>query len=125
MATKQITNETYDQIAASYAERYWHLSVDEMLERFADAVKPSGQVLDLRCGSGRDVQLLNRRGFNTIGFDRSVGKLKEAQRRMGNQFICADMRRIPLPTDSLDGIWMCASLLHIPRVDVPTVLHEA
>jgi ubiquinone/menaquinone biosynthesis C-methylase UbiE len=124
MSAEQITNETYDQIAAAYAERYWKMSLDNTLQNFMDAVKPNGNVLDLGCGPGRDVALLSKRGLNVIGFDRSLGMLVEAQRRVQAGFACADMRRIPLASGSIDGIWMCASLLHIPRIDVPDVLSE-
>jgi ubiquinone/menaquinone biosynthesis C-methylase UbiE len=124
MSAEQITNATYDQIAASYAEHYWKMSLDQMLQRFTDAVKAGGRVLDLGCGPGRDVALLNERGCNTIGIDRSMGMLREARRRVSASFACGDMRRIPLRSASVDGIWMCASLLHIPRPDVPVVLSE-
>lgn len=125
MSAEEMTNRTYDRIAAAYAERYWEKSLDHLLQSFVDAVKPNGNVLDLGCGPGRDAALLSQRGLNTIGIDRSLGMLAEAQRRVGSGFACADMRRIPLASASLDGIWMCASLLHIPRGDVPQVLNEA
>ena len=124
MSAEQITNATYDLIAASYAERYWKMSLDHTLQRFAEAVKAGGRVLDLGCGPGRDVALLNERGFDTIGIDRSRGMLAEARQRVSKAFICADMRRIPLASASVDGIWMCASLFHISRPDVPSVLDE-
>ncbi len=51
--------------------------------------------------------------------------MQEALKRVAdNTFACADMRRIPLAANSLDGIWMCASLLHISRPDVSGVLSE-
>jgi len=125
MSAEEITNKTYDLIAVDYAERYWNMSLHDMLQRFTNLVQAGGQVLDLGCGPGRDVALLNERGFNTIGIDRSLGMLQQAKQRVGLQFACADMRQLPLAEASLDGIWMCASLLHIPHADVPHVLNEA
>lgn len=125
MSAEEITNKTYDLIAAHYAERYWNMSLNDMLRRFTDLIQAGGRVLDLGCGPGRDVALLNERGFNTIGIDRSLGMLEQAKQRVGLQFTCADMRQLPLAATSLDGIWMCASLLHIPHADVPDVLNEA
>jgi len=39
-------------------------------------------------------------------------------------FVVGDMREIgeQFPEDSFDGAWVCASLLHIEREDVPKVL---
>jgi ubiquinone/menaquinone biosynthesis C-methylase UbiE len=125
MSAEQITNATYDQIASTYAERYWNTSLNHKLKRFTEAVRLNGKVLDLGCGPGRDVALLSERGLNVIGLDRSLGMLAEAQRRVPAGFACADMRRIPLASAHLDGIWMCDSLLHVPRMDVPNVLNEA
>lgn len=31
---------------------------------------------------------------------------------------------MPLATDGFDGIWACASLLHVPRADLPDALAE-
>jgi ubiquinone/menaquinone biosynthesis C-methylase UbiE len=125
MSAEDITNLTYNQIAVSYADRYWNSTLGDTLNQFAALVKPGGKIVDLGCGPGRDVAIFQQRGFNALGVDRSAGMLTEARRRVGEQFVCADMRHLPLAAASTDGIWMCASLLHIPRVDVPAILHEA
>ncbi len=41
MSAEEITNCTYDQIAASYADRYWNMSLDQPLKQFMAAVKPT------------------------------------------------------------------------------------
>jgi ubiquinone/menaquinone biosynthesis C-methylase UbiE len=51
--------------------------------------------------------------------------LKEAQQRAGGALVQADMRALPLRDASFGGVWMCASLLHIPRAGVSGVLAEA
>jgi len=35
-----------------------------------------------------------------------------------------DLRRLPVADESLDGIWSCASLLHVPRNEVPATLRS-
>jgi ubiquinone/menaquinone biosynthesis C-methylase UbiE len=125
MSAEDITNATYDQIAASYADHYWNNTLGDALSQFVALIKPGGNIVDIGCGPGRDLAQFSQGGFNSIGLDRSIGMLREARRRIKGRFVCADMRRIPLATGSMDGIWMCASLLHIPRTDVPDVLLEA
>jgi ubiquinone/menaquinone biosynthesis C-methylase UbiE len=123
-AADHITNQTYDRIAADFAERYWNVVLEQALNSFSKLVGGERLVMDLGCGPGRDVGLLRERGLTVFGADRSIGMLREAQRRVSGAFINTDMRHLPLRTSSLDGVWMCASLLHIPRVDVPGVLAE-
>jgi ubiquinone/menaquinone biosynthesis C-methylase UbiE len=36
----------------------------------------------------------------------------------------ADLRRIPFASGTFDGIWACASLLHLRRTELPTTLTE-
>jgi ubiquinone/menaquinone biosynthesis C-methylase UbiE len=124
MSADETTIQTYDQIAPSFAERYWNVVLERELDNFAQRLPAASRVMDLGCGPGRDIQLLRQRGFNLFGLDRSTGMLREAQQRVGGLLACADMRRLPLHDNSLDGIWMCASLLHMPRSDAPLVLTE-
>jgi len=34
------------------------------------------------------------------------------------------MRRLPVRDEALDGLWVCASFLHIPKRDAPALLAE-
>ncbi|MEO8611933.1 MAG: class I SAM-dependent methyltransferase [Chloroflexota bacterium] len=120
-----ITIQTYDRIAADFAERYWDVVLERALDSFAAGLPSGSRVMDLGCGPGRDIALLRTRVLNMLGVDRSTGMLHEAGRRVGGMLACADMRYLPLYRASLDGIWMCASLLHMPRSDAPVVLAEA
>lgn len=44
-------------------------------------------------------------------------------RRAGATVVVADIRHVPLGRGCLDGIWSSASLLHIPREDMPSTLN--
>ncbi len=122
MAEIDITIQTYDQIATAFADRWWNVYYDQALGSFCSRLRPGARLLDLGCGPGRDVELLSTRGYDVIGLDRSQGMLREAQRRVGGAFAGADMRKLPLASASLDGVWLCASLLHLPRADaLPTM----
>jgi ubiquinone/menaquinone biosynthesis C-methylase UbiE len=50
--------------------------------------------------------------------------LDEARHRVGGTLVQSDMRTLPLADACLDGVWMCAALLHLPRAEVPGVLGE-
>lgn len=118
------TRQSYDQHASEHAARFWNASVVRAWDLFSSLLPPDALVLDLGCGAGRDVAALGQRGCRVIGADLSVGLLREAQNRIPGEFVQADMRAAPFKTAQFDGVWMCASLLHIPRHQAPDVLAQ-
>ena len=118
------TAQTYDKIAADYANRWCDFSLDEQLDAFTNYVKPGGLILDLGCGPGRDMHDFKKRGYPVIGLDRSAGMLKEAAKRNVGPLVQADMCRPPFARHSFKGVWASASMLHLPRSDFSLVLRE-
>lgn len=118
------TTDTYNAIAEDYAAR-WHTTIlaDE-LDRFLSYLKPGGLLLDIGCGTGRDVLEFSRRGFRVVGIDRSAAMLKFAAQAGVRSLVLADSRRQPFAQNVFDGEWACASLLHLPKADFPQALHE-
>jgi ubiquinone/menaquinone biosynthesis C-methylase UbiE len=116
------TRQTYDKYSAEHAARFWNASVGRAWDVFSALMPPEALVLDLGCGAGRDIATLGRRGYRVIGVDLSIGLLREAQSRLSGEFVQGDMRSVPFSSAQFDGVWMCASLLHIPRRQAPTVL---
>ncbi|MCC0029523.1 MAG: class I SAM-dependent methyltransferase [Brucellaceae bacterium] len=76
---------------------------------------PGGHVLDLGCGAGHYSRLLRDAGFRlTLVDGSSAGLAAEAEARTGLPV------RVQLFQDfndppAYDGIWACASLLHVPE----------
>ena len=118
------TIQTYDHSAALYADNIWEMRLDRLLDAFVNRLEPDSRVLDLGCGPGRDTDHLQARGLNAFGLDLSFGMLQEAKKRTPWQFVQGDMRKLPLPPCRLDGIWLSATLLHLPRSDVSQALQE-
>lgn len=118
------TIHTYDQFSGSIADRFWESSIERAWKEFSQLMPPGGMILDLGCGPGRDVAKFSQQGFRVVGADLSIGLLGEALRRTGGKFVQSDMRAIPFGKAQFDGVWMCASLLHIPRAQAPNVLAQ-
>ena len=122
------TIATYDQVAAAFVERHkregWWDDPGPNFERYVRYLIPNARILDLGCGPGSETRHFRTRGFRAFGLDRSVGMLAEARRLVGPGFALADMRQLPLMTAGLDGVWMQASLLHLPRKAAPHTLME-
>ena len=102
--------ETYDRIAPAYLEqqvrhRSGGKEVTEALQRsFLDAVPAGGVIADIGCGPALDAAAFAARGLRAV-----------AQ---------ADLRMMPFAPGSLDGIWCCAALLHVPEEHTSVVIRE-
>ncbi|HEU5103066.1 MAG TPA: class I SAM-dependent methyltransferase [Roseiflexaceae bacterium] len=124
MTETATTSAAYDQIAAEYAARPdLDDTMDAVRRRFAARLAAGARVLDAGCGPAHDTAALRRLGLSAIGLDRSCGMLAQARER-GLPLLLGDMRRLPVCSDSLDGLWACASFLHIPKRDGLAVLRE-
>lgn len=119
------TIATYNRIAADYAARWQNRGVlAAEAARFAALVSPHGRVLDVGCGAGFDTAVLRQQGLRAIGVDLSWGMMQAGRRHgVAETFVQADMRALPFAA-RLDGIWACASLLHVPRAQLPAVLRD-
>lgn len=123
------TIAAYDAHAASYAERNASLvgSVAALLARFVAGLPANARVLDVGCGPGRDAAYLAAQGCRVTGLDLSRGQLlcvPDAVTQAVTGFVQGDMTRLPFAARTFDGLWACASLLHLPRELVPGVLAE-
>ncbi|MCB8982699.1 MAG: class I SAM-dependent methyltransferase [Ardenticatenaceae bacterium] len=119
------TIATYNRIAEDYAARWQNRAVlAAAAAQFAELAGPHGRVLDVGCGAGFDTAVLRQHGLRAAGVDLSWGMMQAGrQRGLAVDFVQADMRALPFAA-GLDGIWACASLLHVPRAQVPGVLHS-
>jgi SAM-dependent methyltransferase len=126
MSEVEQTSAAYDAIAADYAAR-WASQADPMAaarRRLAAHLPAGAWVLDAGCGPAHDTAGLRALGLRAIGLDRSRGMLAQARQREGIPLMLGDMRRLPIADGALDGLWACASFLHIPKRDSRAVLDE-
>jgi SAM-dependent methyltransferase len=114
---------TYDRIAESYLRRQ-HVPLPEgrsplegVLEEYAATLAPGSQVADLGAGPGIQAAALRRHGHQVVAVD-----LSRVMLLLGVGGVVGDLRRLPLRTAALDGVWSCAALLHVPDADTGLVL---
>ncbi|MBM6861929.1 class I SAM-dependent methyltransferase, partial [Clostridium saudiense] len=86
-------------------------------------VKPSGKVLDLGCGSGRDSLYFKNAGFDVTSVDGSIELAKEAEKLINQEVIVSKFEDFK-SEERFDGIWACASLLHVRRENIGEVLRN-
>ena len=70
-------------------------------------------ILDLGCGSGRDSRAFLAQGYRVTAIDGSIELCKIASEQLGHPVRC--QRFEELDDEAIyDGVWACASLLHLP-----------
>ena len=69
----------YAKNAQKVAERYESI-VSNLSSTFEEAFPPRSKVLDIGCGSGRDMALLFSKGYDCFGIDATVEFVEVAQR---------------------------------------------
>ena len=116
----------YDQIAGLYAARQADRdrSFPDLRDAFAARLPRLADIADLGCGPAGDGALLAQAGHRVIGIDRSAGMLACAARVLPGLVIQADLRRLPMASEAMDGIWCCAVLLHVPHDQTMAALRE-
>ena len=123
MANKDITLDYYNKEADVFFENTVSVDFSKIQEMFLKHIKPGGRILDLGCGSGRDSRAFLERGYEVVAVDGSRELAKIAGAYIGQEVIVADFREFE-PEGTFDGIWACASLLHLLREEIAAVMRR-
>lgn len=121
----ELTKAYYERFAQKYADE--HPLGDFWLEKFQrfQSLLPKGKILEIGCGHGRDARLFVNAGYDYVGIDFSSAMIEQAKKHVPTgTFMQMDMYALKFPSESFDGFWAIASLLHIPREDMHGVLKE-
>ena len=121
---------SYDRVADEYARRIFdelqYKPLDRLLlDRLAAGVPQGGIICDLGCGPGQVARYLHERGALVIGVDLSTQMIEQArQLNPGLEFKQGNMLALDVEDGAWAGIAAFYSLIHIPRDEVVTALHE-
>lgn len=78
-------------------------------------------ILDAGCGSGRDSRAFLAQGYRVSAFDASPELARLASELTGQLVATRTFAQVD-EVACYDGIWACASLLHLPETDIPNNL---
>ena len=113
----------YDENAKGFFENTVDADMGETYEVFNSYLKKGDMILDLGCGSGRDSYHFSNYGYEVISTDYSDEMVKMAGEFLNKEVIKLDMRQMDFK-DKFDGIWACASILHIKKDEMAKVLEN-
>lgn len=112
----------YDKNAADFVTTTQSVDFHEVQEIFLSYLPDKeAHILDFGCGSGRDAKAFKEKGYQVTAADGS-----EEICRAASVYLDMPVRHMLFQELSekniYDGIWACASILHLPKKELPEVI---
>ena len=132
--TKQAFKSTlnyYDENAVEFACQTVSIDMHDLYELFINQLplKDTQCILDVGCGSGRDANYFAEQGYDVTAIDASAELIQWAQRHHMSSKIdwhhldFSGIEKQPWK-NKFTGIWACASLLHVPFLELPFIINS-
>ena len=102
----------YDDNAQSFYDSTVDVDMVGFYCKFLPLVGAEGRILDLGCGSGRDTKYFVDLGYKVDAIDASKEMVRLASIKSGLEVKHMSFELFS-PDLQYDGIWACASLLHV------------
>jgi len=114
----------YETNAAEYHASTVQVDPSSFLEPLARHLAPGATILDIGCGSGRDMRWFRERGFKPTGFERSPSLAEMARSHSGCAVIEGDFEIYDFSGLSADAVVLTGALVHIPQERLGQVLEH-
>ena len=112
--------EYYERRSQDFAACAAACALDAIYAPFLKLLPTGARILDAGCGSGRDAAAFAARGLAVKAIDNSAAMVG-ITRSLGIDADVLALQDLAFESE-FDGIWACASLLHIPKHEVADVL---
>lgn len=110
----------YSDGAKAFFDRTVDVKMGSLYSHFLPLLPKNARVLDAGCGSGRDSKFFAQQGFNVTPLDASPDLATLAEKHTGLKVQVCKFQEIRF-ADDYDAVWACASLLHVPERELPSV----
>lgn len=117
------TIKYYDENAKDFFENTKNADMTELYSFFLKYIKDGAKLLDLGCGSGRDTKYFLDKGYDVVAIDASSEMVRLSSQLTGKQTLHMTFEDLNFENE-FDGIWACASLLHVSREKIDDVLNK-
>lgn len=117
------TIDYYNKNANEFVQGTLEVNFSNIQNRFLDKLKDGSCILDFGCGSGRDTKYFLSKGYSVVAVDGSEELCRIASEYSGivvRQMMFSELSDYEV----YDGIWACASVLHIPKEELKRVLNK-
>ncbi len=117
------TLEYYNEKATDFMESTVNVDFSELQNEFLSYLPETASILDVGTGSARDAKVFKDRGYSVVAIDGSDELAKLASEYLGQNVIVTTFQDYEAD-QKFDGIWACASLLHLTRDDIKSVMKK-
>lgn len=117
------TTAYYTDNAEAFVADTLTVDMAPLYARFLPRIPAGGHILDAGCGSGRDARAFLDRGYAVTAFDASAALAALAASHLGQPVQVLRFQDVQW-TRTFDGIWACASLLHVPHGELADALRR-
>lgn len=117
------TLDYYNSKAKDFVSGTVDVAFTEIQDLFLEYIPAGGKILDFGCGSGRDTKYFLSKGYDVDATDGSKELCKIASEYTGvpvKQMLFEELNAI----EKYDGIWACASILHVEKKQLPDVMQK-
>ncbi|MCF8011134.1 MAG: class I SAM-dependent methyltransferase [Clostridiales bacterium] len=115
------TEAHYEKNAFAFYNNTVNVDMTELYIPFLRLIKKGGHILDAGCGSGRDSLYFLNHGYEITALDSSKALAELASGLINRKVLHMRLQDIDFE-QKFDGIWACASLLHVSRKEMDDVL---
>lgn len=112
----------YEKNHQQYFDSTVGIDPSAFLDPLARLLEPQATILDIGCGSGRDLLWFARRGFQPTGFEQAPNLARLAREYAGCPVIEGDFCRYNFSDLQFAALVFVGSLLHLPKEALPTIL---
>ena len=107
----------YESNAERYAAETFSADMSEQYQRFLPLLKKGAKILDVGSGSGRDACYFKKQGYQVTALEPSKNLCREIRKVFPGEIVCSEVQSYQ-PMERYDGIWACASLIHLKEEEV-------
>ena len=115
------TIDYYNKNSERFYNNTVNIDLTELYANFLKNLPDNGTILDLGCGSGRDSLYFLKKGFIVTSADASKEMARLSSELTGQKTHCLRIEDIKFENE-FNGIWACASLLHIDESSTKDVI---
>lgn len=121
--TTSTTLNYYNQNADSFTQGTVSVDFSQVQDKFLERLNVGDYILDFGCGSGRDTKYFLKKGMVVDAIDGSVNLCKLASEYTGIKVRNILFQELD-EQEKYDGIWACASILHLSKEELSVVLDK-
>jgi cyclopropane fatty-acyl-phospholipid synthase-like methyltransferase len=114
------TLDYYEKNAEDFSRTTLYVDFSETQQSFLKYMPEGAHVLDFGCGAGRDTKCFLEQGYQVTAIDGSEALCQLASKYTGipvQQMLFQELNDV----GKYDGIWACASILHLKKSELPDV----